>query len=66
MKGELRAWFHPIFHASDPEVRAFVSEELLRIGRYTNSAFVKISKEIMTEARQRFGERARNLEFWIQ
>jgi hypothetical protein len=35
---------------SDPEVRAFVSEEFLRIGRYTNPAFVKTSKEIMTEA----------------
>jgi hypothetical protein len=51
---------------SDHEVRAFVSEEFLRIGRYTNPAFVKTSKEIMTEAQQRFGAPAPDLESWIQ
>jgi hypothetical protein len=63
---EYRAMFRPQFHCSDADVRAFVSEEFLRIGVYTNPEFVMTAREILAEAHKRFGKRAADLEFWIQ
>jgi hypothetical protein len=61
---DFRAMFRPMFNASDPDVRSWVSQEFLRIGPYVD--FVLTAREILDEAHKRFGKRAADLEFWIQ
>jgi hypothetical protein len=56
----------PMFHASDPDVRAFVAEQFAMIGPMVNVAFVMTAQEILDEAHKRFGRRAEDLEFWQQ
>ena len=56
----------PCFNCSDAAVRQFVVEQFLHIGPYAVADLVMTAKEIKAEARERFGNRAADLDFWIQ
>ena len=56
----------PQFHASDPEVYRFVFEEYARISPYSVPEFTMTGKQLFKAAREKFGKRADDLEFWVQ
>jgi hypothetical protein len=55
----------PQFHASDPEVYRFVFEEYARITPYSVPEFTMTGEQLFKAAREKFGKRAADLEFWV-
>ncbi len=50
---------------SDDDVRAFILDEMWRIGPYAQPEFTLSAQQLFDEARRRFGDyRCLDLEFW--
>jgi hypothetical protein len=41
---------------SDPEVQAFIAEEMMALGPYSQPQFTKSARQLLQAARDRFGD----------
>jgi hypothetical protein len=41
---------------SDPEVQAFIAEEMMALGPYSNPSVTKTARQLFQAARDRFGD----------